>query len=193
MALVIILILFFIYEYHSGFMFNKKVKPCPTCEHYNVSSRYDDNIQAAALLSNIDKKIETLVHHLKSHRGESDTLADNIERVIRNYDSDKLYEIPSDNILGRTSFIKNKSIIVLCLRNKQNGELHDENTLIFVLLHELAHMMNEKYGHGADFWTLFKFLLECATEINIYNPVDYNKKNVVYCGLNIEYSPLFAN
>jgi hypothetical protein len=143
------------------------------------------------MMSNIDKKIEKLVAHLKSHRGESDELTKNIERIITNYDGDNLYEISSDNILGRTSFIKNKRIIVLCMRSKDDGKLHEENTLLFVVIHELAHMMNDKYGHGSDFWGLFKFLLNCAVEMGIYEPVDYKEKNVKYCGMTIEYSPIF--
>jgi len=80
---------------------------------------------------------------------------------------------------------------VLCLRRKDNGELHDENTIMYVILHELAHMVNTEWGHEKDFWDKFQFLLNEAVSIGIYTPIDYSKKPVKYCGLDIKYSPLY--
>jgi len=66
---------------------------------------------------------------------------------------------------------------------------------MFVVVHELAHMMNDLWGHSeqSNFWYLFKFLLLNAVEIDIYKPVNYAVKPIVYCGLKLTYNPLFDN
>ena len=62
---------------------------------------------------------------------------------------------------------------------------------MFVAIHELAHVASEKIGHSNEFWSNFKFLLVNAKEIGIYDPVDYKKKQVNYCGMQISDSPYF--
>ena len=49
--------------------------------------------------------------------------------------------------------------------------------------------MTESVGHEPEFWNNMAFLLEKANDINIYNPVDYNKNNVDYCGMEITTTP----
>ena len=51
--------------------------------------------------------------------------------------------------------------------------------------------MSETVGHKQEFWKNFKRLLENAETIDIYNPVDYNKKPHGYCGMTISDSPYF--
>ena len=41
-------------------------------------------------------------------------------------------------------------------------------TLTFVAIHELSHVMSIDIGHGDEFWTNFKFLLENAEDAGIY-------------------------
>ena len=54
-------------------------------------------------------------------------------------------------------------------------KLIDENTLAFVAIHELGHVMTESVGHTKEFWQNFKFLLKDAVKLGIYKPVDYKK------------------
>lgn len=190
-SLIVVLILFLIFEYYNGFLLNKKVKPCLKCDSYNVNGAFEDDELAAEMMMRIDNKIKILADHLESHYGENDKITKGVVKLVNGYDNENMYEISPHNIIGKTSFLRNKRLLVLCLRRKSDGKIHDENTLIFVVLHELAHMMNETYGHDAPFWEFFKFILECAVEIGIYIPVDYKKNNIQYCGLTIEYSPLY--
>src|SRR5690606_25870581 len=65
------------------------------------------------------------------------------------------------NSTKNTSFTKNKGEeISLCLREKQSGNnnFHELNDLLFVFIHELAHVVSIEVNHGAEFWTNFKFL-----------------------------------
>lgn len=122
-----------------------------------------------------------------------------IQRIIQlseNYDEERIREISPLNLSGVTAYSENKRSLVLCLRSKKadmngNHQIHDIDTMMYVVLHELAHMMNNAWGHDLMFWKLFKFLLVNATEIGIYNPTDYSEKPMVYCGLELTYNPYF--
>ena len=70
-------------------------------------------------------------------------------------------------------------------------KLIDENTLTFLAVHELAHVMTESVGHTKEFWQNFKFLLKDAVKMGIYTPVDYKKKPKSYCGMNITDNPYY--
>jgi hypothetical protein len=123
-------------------------------------------------------------------------IQERVAQLVRNYSPDRMYEISPRNAGNATSYTEDKKILVLCLRRKTpdakgHYELHDIDTMMFVVLHELSHMMNDKWEHGVDFWVLFKFMLLNGVEAGIYAPVDYGKKPIVYCGLELKYNPLF--
>ena len=148
---------------------------------------YADSKQASLLMDNIDKKIQKLIEHLTIKYPDDEQAY----LLRKNYEKNNIYEISPNNITGQTSFLRNKSVLVLCLRRKDNGQLHDENTIMYVIIHELAHMVNKEWGHEKSFWDKFMFLLQEAVNIGIYEPVDYSKKPIKYCGLTIQYSPLY--
>lgn len=129
---------------------------------------------------------------------ESEYTRERINQLINYYNPSKIYEISPLNNSGVTSYTQDKKTLILCLRKKEkdkNGdhELHDLNTIMFVVIHELSHMMNNLWGHKMNFWVLFKFMLLNAIECGIYQKVDYSKYPIIYCGLNISYSVLYDN
>ena len=66
----------------------------------------------------------------------------------------------------------------------------DINTMMFVAIHELAHLMTKSIGHTPEFWNNMKYLLKKAIDINLYVKQDFSKKPVNYCGTKITNSPL---
>lgn len=127
---------------------------------------------------------------------ETEYVYERVEQLIHYYDAKQIYEISPLNTQNLTSYTQDKKTLILCLRHKMKNkfnenELHDVNTLMFVVIHELTHMANNEYNHPISFWILFKFMLLNAVECGIYKPVDYSKYPINYCGLNIGYSPLF--
>ena len=58
-------------------------------------------------------------------------------------------------------------------------------------IHELAHIMSVTIGHNDEFWDNFKFLLDNAVNIKLYDPVDYKKNPENYCGLEITDNPYY--
>ena len=92
-----------------------------------------------------------------------------------------------------TSYTINKGEMMhLCLRHKNNEKtLHDENLLMFVIIHELAHIMSKTIGHNNEFYDNFKFLLKEASLSNIYIPVNFEQNPAKYCGIDVTNNPLF--
>ncbi len=116
---------------------------------------------------------------------------ENVKRLIKGFNPKKIIEIlPTSQY---TAYSENKGEkLAFCLETeKENGNLIDLNTLTFVAIHELAHIATSNIGHSPDFWQNFKFLLERAKKLNIYEAIDYKKNPKRYCGMEIHDNPLF--
>lgn len=76
---------------------------------------------------------------------------------------------------GDSAYTENKEIITLCLEDPDTKQKYDLNTLMYVSLHELAHVItpegaDEKDEHGPVFTQNFSNLLRKAAQKGIYNP-----------------------
>lgn len=80
------------------------------------------------------------------------------------------------------SYTINKKVIHLCTKNPKNGQYYDKNTLIFVVLHELAHVLCNDVGHTDTFSVINQSLLDHAVKCGFYDPSKPFVKN--YCSLN---------
>lgn len=116
---------------------------------------------------------------------------DNVELLKENYNTDTLSEtVPGSKY---TSYSVNKGEkISICIRNTDNSFM-DMNTILFVAIHELAHVMTISTGHTDEFWKNMKFILEVAESIGIYKPIDYQKFPETYCGMVINSTPYDFN
>jgi len=79
---------------------------------------------------------------------------------------------------GERSYTINKEKVYLCLKD-EDGKYYDDNSLIFVLTHEISHALNDEVGHTEKFHKIFEDLLNKATELGLYNPSIPMVKN--YC------------
>ena len=71
---------------------------------------------------------------------------------------------------GKKSYTINKKKIYLCLRDPVSHEYYPQNMLMYVAIHELAHVLCNEIGHTARFQEIFHELLSQAHEIGIYDP-----------------------
>jgi hypothetical protein len=143
--------------------------------------------EAANLLAETTDKCKQLVKYMH------DTLPDDkrVKRLVAGFNPKVMKEtLPTSEL---TAYSENKGEkIALCLNTTKSGDtLIDPNTLLFVAIHELSHIMTESIGHKQDFWQNFKFMLENAKAANIYQPVDYKKSPKEYCGMTINDNPFF--
>jgi hypothetical protein len=67
------------------------------------------------------------------------------------------------------SFTINKKSVYICTKD-ENGSYYEDNMLIYVILHELAHVLCDEVGHTEKFKSIFRSLLERATKAGVYNP-----------------------
>lgn len=151
--------------------------------------RERENIEKAAdLLAKITVKCKELVTYV----GDKYPDKENVKRLQQNFNPKKIMEtLPTSSY---TAYSENKGEKVAFCLNKDkedNDHLIDESTLTFVAIHELSHVMTKSIGHKSEFWSNFKFLLECAKESGIHNPVDYKKEPQQYCGMKIHDNPYY--
>jgi len=81
----------------------------------------------------------------------------------------------------KESYTINKQIIHLCTKDPRDGRLYDKNTLMFVVLHELAHVLCNDVGHTEQFISINYALLSHAAKNGFYDPSKPFVEN--YCSL----------
>lgn len=69
---------------------------------------------------------------------------------------------------GEKSYTINKEKVYICLKD-ENGNYYDDNTLIYVIAHELSHAICDEIGHTEKFNRIFEALLKKMEEEGIYN------------------------
>lgn len=184
---LVILFVIIIGGYYIINMYNEKdlvqVTSSVDNEKYTVQIR-EDSKEAADLIAKIKQRLITLLEHMERTFGSDDERVANLKM---NFRPERLKE--GVDTPGYTSYSINKGEqIVLCLRN--GDKLVDINTMMFVVLHEFAHLASVSIGHTQEFWDNFRWILEESINIGIYVKQDFDKKSVEYCGMDITSSPL---
>jgi hypothetical protein len=144
--------------------------------------------EASDLLAKTTVKMKKLVEFVDEKYPDKP----NIRRLVTKFNPKKIVEtLPTSEY---TAYSENKGQkIAFCLNKLKdnNNNLIDENTLMFVAIHEMSHIATESIGHNKEFWDNFKFLLKEAKEAGLYNVVDYSINNEEYCGMTINDNPYF--
>jgi hypothetical protein len=175
---------------------------------YRVHGVHSTPDAAANKLAEINRRATELLRRLRKEyasrpggvEGVSEARRDVAQKLLRKYSPDALAENSPLDPEKETSFTENKgSLVAICLRTSVETagggvdyRLQDINTLMFVTIHEMAHIGIVEIDHPPNFWRTFRFLLEEAVACGIYAPVDYSVHTVRYCNrLVINHSPLF--
>jgi hypothetical protein len=117
-----------------------------------------------------------------------------VKLMVTNFRSDPSRFIEATPDEEHTSSTINKGeSIHMCLRQRDGPDesLVNENTLIFVALHEMAHICTKSVGHDADFWNNFGWLLKEAEALGLYTYTDFAAHPVSYCGVHITDAPRY--
>jgi hypothetical protein len=185
--LVILFIIIIIYFYYnSDFIHLKCIISDVDGKTYCVRKREDLN-KVADLLAKVNVKLQEIVKYMGKEYPEMD----NVKRLVKKYNPNKISEtLPTSK---HVAYSENKGEkLAFCVNKKKDEDnLIDENTLTFVALHELAHIMTVSVGHTKEFWDNFKFILENAVKIKVYDSVNYKEKPISYCSMEINENPLF--
>jgi hypothetical protein len=118
---------------------------------------------------------------IKEHHMQRDPKLDEIKRLASPlFDqlrfSGKYEALNTRDVLNEISIYKgdksytiNKEKVFLCLLD-ENGEYYHINSLMYVFLHETAHVLCDEIGHTEKFHEIFQDLLLQAADLGIYNP-----------------------
>ena len=143
--------------------------------------------EASDLLAKTTQNMTKLVNHLK----EKYPTRSNVKRLVKNYNPRTIKETLPTSEYTAYSENKGEKLAFCVTKTKLGDQLIDENTLMFVATHEMAHIATKSIGHTQEFWQNFKFLLKSAVKAGLYTPKDYKKKNMLYCGMKITDNPYY--
>jgi len=154
--------------------------------NYDVRKIGDDtNKQTAAnYLALINNKVNKLVDYMYLHK-----LPDP-ETSTRLYHRWLHCELKETNSTEKSAaYTLNKSSeIRLCIRDS-SGHFENPNTSMFVMLHELAHVMSVSFDHTDEFKNNFSYITHLASSLGIYKPEDFVNHPKSYCSVMINSSP----
>ena len=192
--MILLVMLFMVSGYLRKIRYLTKVISSVDNREYLVRS-LPDKKEAANMLANLSHDLQKLCNHcqqISDNEGSEEKKNYNraIKRLNDNFKRDRIIEhIPGNRYIAH-SVDKGREISI-CIRDSKDKKFMDNNTIRFVAIHELAHLMTAENGHPPIFWEHMKYLLERANDLSMYQPVDYSTSPVVYCGYTIDQSPLF--
>ena len=175
---VIVIILFF---YVKGYYAEVTFMKSKVDGRQYLVRKLPDSQKAADTLATINRELQHLVNHLVAKYPDKPQ----VKQLFENYNPNNVSEGSVHS--GYTSYSVNKGErIILCIRQKDAEEAFvEKNVIMYVAIHELAHLATESVGHGQDFWDNFKFILEEAVDIGVYKKVDFAANPAPYCGIKI--------
>lgn len=167
---------------------------CPvTGEGFTVQNNKDEpewvRLEVARRIGNAARNIDKLVIHMYEKgipdQNVAKRLAGRWKRIRSN--SNGLRETGSGESSAAYTVNKGDQMRI-CVRDEKSDNLFEnENDMMFVLIHELAHLMSKSYGHNLEFKKNFSIITRIAVELGIYDYIDYQKNPTNFCGTDITF------
>ena len=142
-----------------------------------------DKERAANMLARIKLNILTLNNYLVQNKDKYHNFNIYITRLNDRIHYTLFNESTPDSVY--TSYSVNKGDqLVFCLRSKKKkDQIHDLNLLMYVALHEIAHIACPEEGHTELFKQIFAFFAQIAIQLGLYQKMPFDEKPEEYCGL----------
>jgi predicted metal-dependent hydrolase len=144
----------------------------------------ENKIESANLLGTLVDRMYKLRNNLINNKNKNEEYEEYINLLEKNLNTERtfIYEnIPDSNL---TSFTINKGEeLGFCLKSKVTGKFHDINLLMYVAIHEMAHVACPEVGHNNLFKKIFMFFTIEAINMGLYKKIDYESNNIEYCGM----------
>jgi hypothetical protein len=153
---------------------------------YGIQETFNESHKALDLLAKLNQEMEHFIYDLYKKLPNDERVI----RLVKGTKNIKIEEAPNDD--GSSYTINKGELMALCLRHKtENHPFHDYNTLQFVMIHELSHIASISEGHNQEFIDNFRFLLREAKSLGYYEPVNYSKAPINYCGIKVTNNPYY--
>lgn len=187
--IIILFIICVIYLYFKFFNSDMIYVKSNIDNKYYLVNKNNTSQYASDMLAQINLNMNTLVNYLYTNKNQYSEYIEYIDRLHDKITNVVILENKMNN--NYTSYSVNKGEqLIFCLRSKDNNyQLHDINLLMYVVIHEMAHIGCPIYdNHGTLFKKIFAFLTDTAISLNIYKKIDFKKYSVEYCGMKIQNS-----
>jgi hypothetical protein len=129
-------------------------------------------------------RLDALTRRMEKFLDAADAVSPGDDRVrkVRERWNGTLSETTSGS--QSIAYSMNKNDVHVCVRcdDAPDGQLEDMNTSTYVLLHELAHVATDEYGHTPEFWRTMRWFLEVAEDAGMYEFQDFATTPVRFCG-----------
>ena len=148
---------------------------------YGIQEIFKNSDVALEIIAKLHNNMSDFVKQLQSKYPDDKRII----RLVKGFKNVELEETTEHKDDDNTSYTINKGeLISLCIREYTEGErpFHDYNSLCFVIIHEMAHIVSISEGHNSEFIDNFKYLLRLAVDMGYYTPIDYSKNPFMYCG-----------
>lgn len=128
------------------------------------------------------KRAQRYEHFIK-HKPMLNKISDKIKLMTPYFTDEQMSRLSKLKLESDIkSFTIDKSSMHLCLHDKK-GKYYDENILMYVTLHELAHIFCDEIGHTEKYYSIFTELLEIAHSVGIYDKtLEFPSE---YCGVKL--------
>lgn len=188
MIFIIIIILIFVIVFNYNYLQNSGLLIIEGIDGNNYYVRDDtDKDKAANMLYDLRQNLKKLIIFIEENSKndkEFSIFKENIDSIKKKIDNVIIKETPKNS--SYTSYSVNKGEeLFLCIRSKNTNEIHDINDLLYVAIHEIAHIGCPEIGHTNLFFKINLYLLKKAVEFNLYKFDNYNNKPREYCGINL--------
>lgn len=134
--------------------------------------------EVAAVLAALESRLNTFTQYLGASQYRDNP---KVMRILNRWSGCLAETSPMYD--GDAAYTTDKKAISICIRNVE-GDIEDQNSAMYVAIHEMAHVATHQYGHPPDFWATFRFLLNLAVEQSLYIPSNGSSKT--YCGTAID-------
>ena len=154
-------------------------------EHIYIVRNLPNSQQAADKLALLKKDILKFVDHMRQNYPDNE----GVKQMLSNLRLNSLIECDPHHKYKSYSVNKGEELAICLRHTNKDYSFNDYNAIMFTTGHELAHVMNKTVGHDEPFWAYMKFNLEEMEKINLYQPVNYSKYPIQYCGMTINHTP----
>lgn len=149
---------------------------------YMVNPTSPENLaKKAEMLAQCNSTAKKLIDEMNKNNYPSPEVAKRLYERCKNV---KINECPD----GSAGYTINKGQII-CVCCEKDNVINDFKDVMFVILHELAHVMSNEYGHGLEFQENFDYITKYAAKLDFWEVVDYSKNNKDICGVLVTSGP----
>lgn len=171
---ILIILLFYIFFYDNLY-------PTKANDNNIYYVRNTNKLKAANKLASINVFLKKLISKLLTDYKDN--------KLVQTMGKKKIIvkELPK-NTEKKVAYTVNKSVIYICLRTNNNFETN-LNSIKFVIMHELSHIISNTYGHTEEYWNIFRLVLKSSIKHKLYNYRNYYNNPVNYCNIKIDTTP----